>query len=264
MARSGGGAAVAAEADGTGERMSEHGSALRKVFHVELPERVAAMLRIVESRAGEALVEARGDLADVGPVVGFFDDTGKPSIAVAEKKGKPSAEALAIEVARLHFRGGRFEKNMPYAEMRHQANQRLCRRLFRVIEQEVILGEVEAMGLGARAWVRERMASDFLGALATGKYRKGEADPGRLREGALDALEAAIAEVEAAVAKQVGLTVAEHDPGISRTFGLMYKAVERHRPFDAFESVRAAYYLTVPFLFDARKPSAPIFKTKPG
>ena len=33
--------------------------------------------------------------------------------------------------------------------------------------------------------------------------------------------------------------------------------VENHRPFDGEHRVRAAYYLAVPFLFDARKQSQP-------
>jgi hypothetical protein len=244
--------------------MSVQGPAARKLFDLELPARIAEIARVVEGRARQPIHEVRGggDHGDVAPVIGFFDDTGRPTISVGEKKGAVALEAVTIEVLRLWLRNSRYEKNMPYSEMRHPANQRLCRRLYRVLEEEILNSEAETAGVTARSWMRERMVHAFVEPLSAGKYRKGEADPGRTREGALDALQASLAEVDTTAARRLGVLVAEHDAAIARAFGLMYRVVEQHRPFDGEERVRGAYYLAVPFLFDARKPSTPIMKTR--
>lgn len=244
--------------------MSVQGSAPRKLFDVELPARVGDMLRLVETRIRQTVTELRGsDKADVSSVVGYFDDTGKPFIAYREKKGPPPLELLCLEIARLWFRNGKFEKNMPYAEMRHPANQRLCRRLYRILEGEIIVSDVASLGLPIRKWTMEHYKTHFREALAAGKYRHGEPDPGRLREGALDALDAAIAEFDEKATQRLGIEIAEADAGIARPYGLMLKVVESHRPFDGEDRVRAAYYLAVPFLFDARKPSTPMIRGRP-
>lgn len=258
------GAGAVPERVRSGESMSVQGTGARKLFDVELPGRTGDLLRTVEARAKQPVNELRGEHADVSPVVGFFDDTGRPFIATAEKKGAPSPEAIAIEIARLWLRNNRFEKNMPYAEMRHPANQRLCRRLYRILEQEILTSECETLGVPVRKWLIERYTKGFVEPLVAGKYRQGEPDPGRIREGALDALEVAIATVDTNTDKRLGVTIAEADAGIARPYGLMYKVVEQHRPFEGEDRVRAAYYLAVPFLFDARKPTTPIVKARPG
>lgn len=238
--------------------MSVHGSAQRKLFGVELPPRVAEVLRLVEARARQPVNEVRGEAADVAPVVGYFDDTGRPFIACREAESAPPLELVALEVSRLYHRNNRFEKNMPYAEMRHPGNQKLCRRLYRIMEEEIVISDAASLDIPVRAFLREHYAKTLFEPLQAGKFRAKEPDPGRIREGALDALEAAIAEYDEKAAKRLGMTVAELDSGIARPFGLMLKVVEQHRPFDGADRVKAAYYLAVPFLFDARKPSTPI------
>jgi hypothetical protein len=242
--------------------MSVQGPTGRRLFDVELPPRLSDMLRIVEGRARQPVGEIRGEQADVGPCVAFFDDTGKPLVAYREKSGAPPLEMLALEVARLWHRGGKLEKYMPYSEMRHAVNQRLCRRLFRIVEEEIIISEVASAGLPVRKYLKERLSELFLEPLQTGKYRASEPDPGRTREGALDALESAVAEYDENTVKRFMVAVAEADAAIARPFGLMYKVIEQHRPFDGDERVKAAYYLAVPFLFDARKPTTPITQVK--
>ncbi len=249
---------------GAGESMSDKGTEARRLFDMDLPGRVGDMLRTVEGRAKQAVSELRGEYADVAPVVGFFDDQGRPFVAAADKKAAPSPEAVSLEIARLWLRHNRFEKNMPYAEMRHPANQRLCRRLYRILEQEIIASECETLGAPVRRWLSDRFEKLFIEPLAAGKYRTGEADPGRLREGALDALELALGAADDKTPKRLGVLIAESDAGIARSFGLMFRVVEQHRPFENEDRVRAAYYLAVPFLFDARKPSTPIVKTRPS
>jgi hypothetical protein len=235
----------------------------RKLFGIELPDRLAAVARKVEALAGAPIGEVRGgDQVDVGAVVGYFDDEGKPFVALDEKAGAPTLEGVALEVLRLQHRERRFEKNMPYAEMRHPANRRLCRRLYRILEQEVLASEGESLGLAARASIRDRLNAAFLEPLAAGRYRQGETDPGRQREGALDGLEALIAEADEKAAERIVAAVGEKDAAIARPLGMMYKVVERHRPFDGVDRVRGAYYLAVPFLFDARKPTTPILRTR--
>src|SRR5262245_40039636 len=157
--------------------MSVQGSASRKLFGLELPERVHELLRNVEGRAKQPLIEVRGEQADIAAVMGFFDDTGRPMLAFADKKGEPPLEAVAIELARLVLRNGRFEKNMPYAEMRHPANQRLCRRLYRVLEQEMTLSECESRAVAVRKWLRDRFTRAFVEPVSAGKSRASEPDP---------------------------------------------------------------------------------------
>jgi hypothetical protein len=238
--------------------MSAHGSAQRKLFNVELPARVAEVLRLVEMRARQPVNEVRGESADVAPLVGFFDDSGRPFIAYREKSGAPPLELLALEISRLYHRNNKFEKNMPYAEMRHPVNQKLCRRLYRVLEEEIVISETASLDIPIRPYLRDYWQAHLLDPLQAGKYRAKEADPGRMREGSLDALEAAIAEYDERAAKRLGITIAELDSAIARPFGLMQRVVEQHRPFDGADRVKAAYYLAVPFLFDARKPTTPI------
>jgi hypothetical protein len=236
--------------------MSAHGSAPRKLFDLEMPARIAEMIKTIEGRAQRPIQQDRGEAADLSPVMGYFDDTGVPRICVAPGF-TPTVETVAHEVVRLWFRNGRFEKNMPYTEMRHAGNRRLCRRLFRIIEQEVVTSDTQSAGVPVRKWLTDRFRQLFVDPLQSGSYRKGEADPGRSREGALDALEAAISEVDSRAAHRLGILVAELDSSISRPFGLMYRVVEQYRPFDGWERVQNAYFLAVPFLFDARKPPAP-------
>lgn len=244
--------------------MSVQGSAARKLFNVELPDRVAELLRVVEGRIRAPVAEVRGgDAVDIAPTVGYFDENGKPAIAYEKKSGGPGVEELTIEIARLWLRNGKFERSMPYAEMRHPGNQRLCRRLYRAIEEEILLSECESRGVPVRKWLTAKLERGFVEPLGAGKYRSGEADPGRSREGAIDALEATIAEVDERAGRRLTMAVAEADPGIARTYGLVYKVIEQHRPFEGEDRVRAAYYLAVPFLFDARKASTPIMKTRP-
>jgi hypothetical protein len=226
----------------------------RKIHEIQLTPALDTLLRKVEGLAKKPLVEDRLDGADVGPVVGFFDDTGTPHIAVSSG-AQPTIADIAVELARLDFRRGRFEKNMPYYEMRHEANRRLCRRLYRIMEQEIVLVEAESAGVPARRTIVERLVARLLEPLVAGSYRRGEVEPGRLREGALDGLELTMAESDAVAARHRLVQIAEHDPAIARPLGLMYKVVENHRPFEAGDRVRAAYYLAVPFLFDARKPA---------
>jgi len=236
--------------------MSAHGAAPRKLFDLDMPSRVGEMLKTIEARAQRPVLQERGEAADTAPVVGFFDDSGAPHIVVAPGF-TPTVESVAQEVVRLWVRNGRFEKNMPYAEMRHPGNRKLCRRLYRIVEQEVVTSETQSAGAPVRKWLQERMRTLFLEPLAQGKYRADEQDPGRTREGALDALEAAISEVDGKAAHRIGVTVAEQDAGIARPFGLMYRVVEQYRPFDQPDRIQSAYFLAVPFLFDARKPPAP-------
>lgn len=252
------------ERRGAGERMSvQGGGAGRKLFDIELPERLATAVRKIEAISKGPIGEVRGgEQVDVGPIVAYFDDEGKAVIALDERAGAPKLEGLGIEVLRLQHRERRFEKNMPYAEMRHPANRRLCRRLYRILEQEVLAPEGESLGIGVRAWIRGRMSAAFFEPLVAGSYRQGETDPGRQREGALDALEAALAEANEKESARLILKVGDADPAIARPFGLMYKVVEQHRPFDGVDRVRGAYYLAVPFLFDARKPTTPITRIR--
>lgn len=229
---------------------------MRKLHDVELTLPLEALVRKIEGERKRPIEEGRLKEADVAPVVGFFDDAGAPHI-VLSKGAKPTVEEVAVELARLDFRGGRYEKNMPYSEMRHEANRRLCRRLYRIIEQEVVLAEAESLGLGARRRFIERLEESLVGPLDAGSYRKDDADPLRVREGALDGLELMIGEWDELAARNRLSHVAERDAAIARPLGLMYRVVENHRPFDEEQRVRAAYYLAVPFLFDARKPSQP-------
>jgi hypothetical protein len=238
--------------------MTAQGTAApKRLFGIQLTPQLDALVRKLEGESRQTIREDRLDAADVSSMVGFWDDAGVPHIALS-KGAEATEETLATEIARLEFRGARYEKNMPYAEMRHEANRRLCRRLYRVIEQEVVLAEAEALGAGARKALAARLVSSVIDPLRAGSYRRDEADPGRLREGALDALELAIAEYDEKASRRHLMEIAEKDAGISRPLGLMYKVVENHRPFDSSDRVRAAYYLAVPFLFDARKPSQPV------
>lgn len=244
-------------------RMSAHGStAARKLLEKELAPPIASLVRQIETERKKPFREVRLETVDVAPVVGYVDDDGTPVLAVS-KGASPTEVDVVLEIARVLHRRGRVEKYMPYAEMRHEANRRLCRRLYRVIEEEVLLADVESYGYPARKTLLDRLSERFREPLGRGVYRQGEAEPGRLREGALDALEMAIAETDATTARRFMGEIAELDAGIARPFGLMYKVVENHRPFEADDRVRAAYYLAVPFLFDARKPSQPVFRTRP-
>jgi hypothetical protein len=233
--------------------MSAQGStAAKKLFGVELPEPIAKLARKVTDMAGKPIVEDRLDVADVSPLVGYFDDRGAPHIA-ASKGHEPRLEEIALELTRLDFRKGRFEKNMPYAEMKHEANRRLCRRLYRIIEEEVILAESESLGVQVRALLTARLGKSFVEPLRSGSYRAGDEPPSRIREGALDALELTVAENDSKAAERRILEVADLDMDMARPLGMLYKVIENHRPFEADDRVRAAYYLAVPFLFDARR-----------
>jgi hypothetical protein len=228
----------------------------KRLHDVELSLALDALVRKIEGEHKRPIEEQRLTEADVGPVVAFFDDAGAPHMALS-KGATPTVEDVALELARLDLRSGRREKNMPYAEMRHEANRRLCRRLYRIVEQEIILSEVESLGVAVRRRVLERLEASFIEPLRAGNYRKGEADPGRVREGALDALEVVMTDWDDVAARNRLAHLAEIDMAISRPLGLMYKVIENHRPFEGEARVRAAYYLAVPFLFDARKPASP-------
>ncbi len=234
--------------------MSAQGStAARKLFGIELPEPIAKVARKIEGTAQKAIVEERSNVVEPAPVVGYFDDQGTPRLAVS-KGAEPALEDIAVELVRLVFRNGRFEKNMPFAEMRHEANRRLCRRLYRIIESEVVFPEAEGLDVRARNRTLERMRAAFLDPLQQGRYRPDEAGPARVREGVLDALELTIAEHDARAAERHMEAIAAADPEIARALGMLYTVVKNHRPFEDDGRVRAAYYLAVPFLFDARRP----------
>src|SRR5437763_1596838 len=115
---------------------------MRKLHDVELTLPLEALVRKIEGENKKPIEEGRLKEADVAPVIGFFDDTGVPRVMIANG-AQASVEDVAVELARLDFRCGRFEKNMPYSEMRHEQNRRLCRRLYRIVEQEIVLAEAE-------------------------------------------------------------------------------------------------------------------------
>ncbi|MGH7297664.1 MAG: hypothetical protein ACRELB_22190, partial [Polyangiaceae bacterium] len=193
----------------------------RKLHGIDLRHPVDALLRKIEMSVKKSLREDVLERTDHGPVVGHFDDTGAPHVGLA--RGETAMlEDVALEVFRMDLRHGCYEKNMPYAEMKNEANRRFCRRLYRILEQEVVLSEVEACGIRARARIIDRLLSSAYEPMRGGAYRKGEADPGRTREGALDALELIVSECDSTDAKNHMTRLGELEPLISRPLGLMY------------------------------------------
>jgi hypothetical protein len=238
--------------------MSSNGTTpQRKVFGIDLMHPVDALLRKVEMTAKKALREDQLEHVDLGPMIGHFDDKGAPHVGLS-KGATASIEDAALEIFRMDLRHGVFEKNMPYSEMKNEVNRRLCRRLYRILEQEVVLGEVEACGLRARQKLIERLTASTLDPIMARSYRTGEPEPLRTREGALDVLELIVSECDSSDARNTLARIAELEPSISKNLGILYKIVENHRPFEAEHRVRAAYYLSVPFLFQTKKAEQPM------
>ncbi|MHC4390024.1 MAG: hypothetical protein ACYS22_01740 [Planctomycetota bacterium] len=222
------------------------------LFGLDLPAPILAAARKVEALAKKPIdakkVKKAGDVAEV---VGCINDDGIPEITAF--KSKPSVERVSLEVLRLQLRNRTPERRMPYAEMRHESNRRLCTWLYRVIEQEMLLAQAQSFGISVRPLLRRNLEDTVLEPLQNGGYRKGEAEPGRSRAGALDALELLVSYVDPQQAHQAMATVAKLDESIAAKLGLLYTVVENNRPFEDQRRIRAAYYLAVPFLFDTRK-----------
>lgn len=228
------------------------------MFDLELPETVAFVRRKVEALSNRPIETVTVDDEDteVSRVAGTFPEPSTPRIAV--RKGvTPTVEEITVEILRLELRDRLVEGRMPYADMRHAANRKLCKHLFRVMEQEILLAVAQSHGVEARKALQNRLLAEFLDPLEGGKYLPGEADPGRLRRGTLAGLELLVSYVDPMEAQGHLIRVAELDEPIAGQLGLLYKVVENNRPFDDDRRVRAAYYLGVPFLFDTRRPARP-------
>lgn len=232
-----------------------------RLFDVELPEAIAAAARKVEGLCGQPIDAGKSKEVDVGRIVGFYDDGQVPRILAAPRV-KPTLSEVAIEVLRLELRDRITEERMPYAEMRHAENKRLCRWLYRVMEQEILLPIAQSGGVAARKDLQDRLIAEMLDPLEQGKYRPKEAEPGRARAATLDGLELLVSYVDPEEAQAVLCRIASIDEGIASKLGLLYKVVENNRPFDDVKRVRAAYYLSVPFLFDTRRPTRPKIRIK--
>ncbi|RME71089.1 MAG: hypothetical protein D6776_10740 [Planctomycetota bacterium] len=141
---------------------------------------------------------------------------------------------------------------MPYAEMQVEVNRMLCTRLFRVLEEEVLLSQAASHGIAARTRLAERFEKELVEPLRSGKYQKGTKEPLRSRLGALDALEFAVAAVDRPTARARMREVSELDGAIGRTAAFMYAVMDRYRPFDSWDRITGAYYVVVPFLFESR------------
>jgi len=240
--------------------MSDESSSL---FDVELSEPIAAVVRKVEALSSQPIesTTADDDLAAVAPLVGYFDDDGKPKLACGDGH-EPTEADIAVEVLRLELRDRTSEKRMPYADMRNPKNRQLCQSLYRIMENEILLALAQAHGVDSRAAITTRLEKDLIAQLEKNKYRKKERDPARTRLGTLDGLELMVAYVDRDEALRGIEQIAKHDDAIAAQLGLLYKVVQNNRPFDDGHRVRVAYYLAVPFLFDTRKPSRPRLRTR--
>ncbi|MFC1708146.1 hypothetical protein ACFL59_15225 [Planctomycetota bacterium] len=237
-------------------RMDVQGANL---FGVELPEPIAAVVRKVEALAERPIQASTSDSEDVAPVMGYFAEDGTPTMKCGPEV-TPDTELLALEVLRLELRKNIREDKMPYAEMRHESNRRLCKWLYRIMEQEILMSVAQSHGLSTRDEIQTRLEERMLVPLENGSYRDSEEEVLRARQGALDGLEFMISMVDTNAAMRALKRIADADSSISRQLGLMYKIVQNHRPFENAERVTAAYYLTVPFLFDTRT----VLKPKPA
>ncbi len=236
-----------------------------RLFDLALPEALAAAARRVTGLAGQEIDTPTVKTKDGVNLVGYFTDNGVPTIECASGY-KPSLEEVALEVLRLELRGGQTEQYMPYSEMRHEMNRRLCTSLFRTVEQEVLLALSQSHGVASRGALQKRLLADFLEPLQAGKYRSGDLEPARTRLGSLDGLELLISYADNIESMNLLQQIAACDPAMASQLAVMYRVVQNNRPFDDSRRIRDAYYLSVPFLFDTRKPATPkvvVAKKKP-
>jgi hypothetical protein len=130
----------------------------------------------------------------------------------------------------------------------------------------VLLAISQSHGVGSRNILQKRLFSDFLGPLQAGEYRNGDREPARTRLGSLDGLELLVSYVDNVESMNLLRQVAACDEAIACQLAVMYRVIQNNRPFDDSRRIRDAYYLSVPFLFDTRKPSPPkvvVAKKKP-
>jgi hypothetical protein len=219
------------------------------LFDHDLPSTVEAVVRRVEKRAGQPITTKKVKSSALGACIGYFTDEGAPQI---DAVGKPALEDVVLEVLRLQLRKGRGERDMPYGEMQHEINRALCIRLFRILEDEVLLSEASAHGVACRRRLTALAEESLLDPLRSGSYGKGEKEPLRTRLGALDALEMAVACVNRSTAKSRLREVSLLDDKIARPSAFMFAVMDRYRPFDSAQRMTGAYYVAVPFLFESR------------
>lgn len=228
----------------------EHDHEPGVLFGDKLDPMLAELLNRIEVRSGHLVETEVGKAADIFPVLSWYDLMKRPHIASAE--AKPDTVPLAIELVRLDFRAGRGEGTLPPYEIRNPANQLIARRLYRMIELEVLLSRVEALGVQARHWIIDRGEKDFLKPLTEGKYRPDLDDMGRMRHGVLDALELWSADVNEYDVKRRCGKVGETSGEMGHLLAATTKAISNYRPLDK-DKIDLAYYLAIPFLLEAKR-----------
>lgn len=223
-------------------------------FGLELPEPIRLVARRIEALSGQPIqVHDKMPEDQVGRVAGYFVRGSGPQLARPGKKTKVTVEEVTIEILRLQHRNRTTEERLPYADMRHLGNRRLCRWLYRVMEQEILFAVAQTHGVDVRQWWQGRLKSEFMEPLEEDEFLADTDEIERRRTGTLMGLDLLVSHVDRHEALQQLCKVADHDEGIAAQLGLLYKVVENNRPFDEVRRVRAAYYLSVPFLFDTRK-----------
>jgi len=220
------------------------------LFGLKLDPMVAELLNRVEVRSGHLVETEVGPAADIFPVLSWYDLQKRPHIASSE--AKPDIVPLALELVRLDFRAGRGEATLPPYEVRNPANQAIARRLYRMVELEVIISRVEALGAQVRSWLIDRHEAGFLKPLGDGKYRPDLDDVGRMRHGVLDALELWTADVNEYDVKRRCGKVGEASGEMGHLLAATTKAISNYRPLDR-DKIDSAYYLAIPFLLEAKR-----------